>query len=250
MFGNDNGGDGGDDHGFGLGQLLFGLWLWRELDSGRIDAGGIFKVLFLVAAVIGGGFLVLLAIAGASVPQYAGSLDYATPYAWPTEAPAFVPAWTPQADIDAHSHRDPVAHAEGETAPRHRQEGPGRGRLVGAGRQGRALAALVVPRARLAPGHRVHHRRHAGRGGRLRLGRHVLRHGPERALVHRLAGGRSRTRISSTAPTTTAGTQAKGWVTFEVRDKDAKGLVLTSCVPEMFGCTTDHGSGWRSECHA
>ena len=31
-------------------------------------------------------------------------------------------------------------------------------------------------------------------------------------------------------------TQAKGWVTFEVRDKDAKGLVLTSCVPEMFGC--------------
>ena len=25
-------------------------------------------------------------------------------------------------------------------------------------------------------------------------------------------------------------------MTFEVRDKDAKGLVLTSCVPEMFGC--------------
>jgi hypothetical protein len=31
-------------------------------------------------------------------------------------------------------------------------------------------------------------------------------------------------------------TQAKGWVTFEVRDKDAAGLVLTSCVPESFGC--------------
>ena len=75
MFGNDNGGDGGDDHGFGLGQLLFGLWLWRELDSGRIDAGAIFKLLFLVAAVIGGGFLLLLAIASASVPRHGGSSE-------------------------------------------------------------------------------------------------------------------------------------------------------------------------------
>ena len=33
MFGNDGGGDGGDDNGFGLGQLLFGLWLWREIDA-------------------------------------------------------------------------------------------------------------------------------------------------------------------------------------------------------------------------
>jgi hypothetical protein len=31
-------------------------------------------------------------------------------------------------------------------------------------------------------------------------------------------------------------TQAKGWVTFEIRDRDAKGLVLRTCVPEMFGC--------------
>ncbi len=79
MFGNDNGGDGGDDGGFGLGQLLFGLWLWRELDSGRIDAGQLFKALFLIAAVIGGGFLVLLAIASASVPRYDGSYDSYAP---------------------------------------------------------------------------------------------------------------------------------------------------------------------------
>ena len=45
MLGN---GDGGDDNGFGLGELLFGLWLWRELDSGRIDAGCIFRALGLI----------------------------------------------------------------------------------------------------------------------------------------------------------------------------------------------------------
>ena len=38
MFGNDGGGDGGDDHGFGLGQLLFGLAGGRWTAAGSTPA--------------------------------------------------------------------------------------------------------------------------------------------------------------------------------------------------------------------
>jgi hypothetical protein len=33
-------------------------------------------------------------------------------------------------------------------------------------------------------------------------------------------------------------TTAAGWVTFEIRDADAKGLVLEACMPELFSCET------------
>ena len=93
MFGND---DGGDDDGLGLGEVLFGLWLWRQMDSGRMDAGGVFKAGCLILALLGGGLLILLVIASASVPRYSGSFDYSTPYSRPTEAPFVAPAWTPR----------------------------------------------------------------------------------------------------------------------------------------------------------
>ena len=109
MLGND---DGGDDNGLGLGELLFGLWLWRELDSGRIDAGCIFRALGLIVLVLGGGFLLLLAIAGASAPRYDGSLDYGTPYEL-AHGGAGVrgPGPDPGARPDARARRDPVANA-------------------------------------------------------------------------------------------------------------------------------------------
>ena len=241
MFGNDGGGDGGDDNGFGLGQLLFGLWLWREIDAGRIDPGCIFKTLGLIVLVLGGGFLVLLAIAGASVPRYGGSFDYSTPYAWPTEAPAFVPAWTPrQAPTSAPTATpSPTPAATPKPKPL-----PGIGKKVAA-EDGWWVRVDKVGRWRPSWYHEP--------GWRL-VTAYVTVGMP--AVEYACAWGDM---FFVTAPSgrTYQGfldqrlrepqlfacsdyhrrTQAKGWVTFEVRDKDAKGLVLTSCVPEMFGCT-------------
>lgn len=236
MFGNDNGGDGGDDHGFGLGQLLFGLWLWRELDSGRIDAGSIFKVLFLGAAVIGGGFLVLLAIAGASVPRYGGSLDDSTPYAWPTEAPAFVPAWTPRPTST------PAPPATQSPAPKPKPL-PGIGKKVAAG-DGWWVRVDKVARWRPAwyrePGWRLV-------TAYVTVGMPAVEDGCAWGDMFYVTARSGRTyqgfldqRLREPQLFDCADyhrrTQARGWVTFEIRDKDAKGLVLTSCVPEMFGC--------------
>lgn len=62
MFGND---DGGDDGGMGWGQLLFNLWLWRELDSGRISAGDINGCSCLLLLIVLGGLGLLFLVAGA-----------------------------------------------------------------------------------------------------------------------------------------------------------------------------------------
>lgn len=72
MFGNESGDGNGDHDGFSVGQLLFGLWMWRELESGRLDAGCVFKALFVIMAVLGGGFLLLLMVVGATMPRYDG----------------------------------------------------------------------------------------------------------------------------------------------------------------------------------
>ena len=76
MFGNDSGDGNGDHDGFSFGQLLFGLWMWRELESGRLDAGSVFKAIFVILAVLGGGFLLLLMVVGMSMPRYDGYDPY------------------------------------------------------------------------------------------------------------------------------------------------------------------------------
>jgi len=237
MFGNDNGGDGGhDDRGFGLGQLLFGLWLWRELDSGRLDAGQVFRALFLIAAVIGGGVLVLLAIVGATMPRYDGSVGLPAPYAWPTEAPALAPAWTP----GPASTPAPTATPSPTPKP---TPLPGIGRKVAAG-AGWWVRVDKVGRWRPSWYHQP--------GWRL-ITAYITVGMP--AVEYECAwgdmffvtapGGREyqgfldqRLREPRLFGCTDyhRRTQVKGWVTFEVRDKDAKGLVLMSCVPEMLGC--------------
>ena len=240
MFGNDGGGDGGDDNGFGLGQLLFGLWMWREIDAGRIDPGCIFKTLGLIVLVLGGGFLVLLAIAGASVPRYGGSLDYSTPYAWPTEAPAVVPAWTPRPTPTPAPTATPSPTPAATPKP---TPLPGIGKKVAAG-DGWWVRVDKVGRWRPSwyrePGWRLV-------TAYVTVGMPAVEDGcawgdmffvtaPSGRDVHGLDRRHRDPQLFDCADYHRR-TQAKGWVTFEVRDKDAKGLVLTSCVPEMFGCT-------------
>ncbi|MEI7744818.1 MAG: hypothetical protein WCK58_13855, partial [Chloroflexota bacterium] len=91
MFGNDN-----DDHGgLDVGQLLFGLWLWREVDAGRIEPGCIFRTLGCLVLGIGGAGLLLLGIIGATTPRY-GGYDPGIYEPNPTQRAAVVEPWTPR----------------------------------------------------------------------------------------------------------------------------------------------------------
>jgi hypothetical protein len=242
VFGNDGGGDGGDDNGFGLGQLLFGLWMWREIDAGRIDPGCIFKTLGLIVLVLGGGFLVLLAIASASVPRYGGSLDYSTPYAWPTEAPAAVPAWTPRPTRTPAATATPSPTPAASPTPKPKPL-PGIGKKVAAN-DGWWVRVDKVARWRPSwyrePGWRLV-------TAYVTVGMPAVEDGcawgdmffvtaPSGREYQGFLDQRLREPQLFDCADYHRRTQAKGWVTFEVRDKDAKGLVLTSCVPEMFGC--------------
>lgn len=92
MFGND------DDGGLDVGQLLFGLWLWRELDEGRIEPGCIFRSLGCLVLALGGGGLLLILIASATTPRY-GNDDPGIYWPDPTPRPAIVVPWTPQPTI-------------------------------------------------------------------------------------------------------------------------------------------------------
>ena len=86
-------GDDGDDGGMSFGELLFGMWLWREVDSGRIQPGCIFRAIALLVLVLGGGFLLLIAIGSATTPRYGYNGDPWTPA--PTQRPAVVPPGQP-----------------------------------------------------------------------------------------------------------------------------------------------------------
>ena len=237
MLGND---DGGDDNGLGLGELLFGLWLWRELDSGRIDAGCIFRALGLIVLVLGGGFLLLLAIVGASAPRYDGSLHYGTPYEWPTEVPAYVaPVWTPEPartpEPAATPSPTPAATPKPTPLPRIGDKvAAGDGWWVRVDKVGRWRPSWYrEPGWRLVTAY-------------VTVGMPAVEDGcawgdmffvtaPSRRIYTGWTEGDREPHLFECTDYHRR-TQARGWVTFEVRDKDAKGLVLTSCVPEMFGC--------------
>lgn len=231
MFGND---DGHHDHnGFSVGQLLVGLYLWREMEAGRLSPGDIFKTLFVIAAVIGGGFLLLLVIAGASVAPYGGSVGAGYPYIPATNAPVYLPAWTPKpvwTAVPTFSPAPPPTPI------------PGIGTRVAAGGEwtvtvdkvqrwkpswyrqpGWQLITVYVTVRMAADDNCVWGDMFSvtAPGGTDYQGwlDQTLREPSifECADYHR--------------PTT-----AKGWVTFEVRNEDAKGLLMTACLPEMFSC--------------
>ena len=116
MFGNDNGGDGHDHDGFSVGQLLFGLWMWRELESGRLDAGSVFKTLFVIAAVLGGGFLLLLAVVGMSMPRYDG-YDPWTPAPVVTYRPAILAPATARPTVTPRPTPEPTPEPAATPSP-------------------------------------------------------------------------------------------------------------------------------------
>ena len=240
MFGNDNGGDGHDHDGFSVGQLLFGLWMWRELESGRLDAGSVFKALFLIAAVLGGGFLLLLLVVGATMPRYDGSLDPYTPYAWPTEAPAYAPAWTSRPTWTPAPTATPSPTPKPTPKP---TPIPGIGKKVAAGDGWTVTVTQVrrwTPSWYHEPGWRLI-------TAYVKVGLPAVEYECVWGDMFFLTARSGRTyqgfldqRLREPElfdcsdyhrRTTTA-----GWVTFEVRDADAKGLVLTACPGDLFGC--------------
>ena len=98
----------GDDNGFGLGQLLFGLWMWRESDAGRIDPGCIFEDAGADRGLVLGG---AACHRGRSVPRYDGSLDVLHPVCLADRSAGRCPRPDAAADRDRGRHRAPVARA-------------------------------------------------------------------------------------------------------------------------------------------
>ena len=236
MFGNDNGGDGGHDHdGFSFGQALFALWLWRELDSGRIDGGQVFKAIAVIFLVIAGGGLLLLVIASASMPRYDSSLDPYATSAWPTEAPAYAPAWTPRPT------RTPAPTATPTPTPKPTPI-PGIGKKVAAG-DGWFVTVTKVERWKPSwykePGWRLI-------TARVTVGMPAVDFDcawSDMFSVTAPSGREYRAWIEGNREPALFAcsdyhrrTTDKGWVTFEVRDADAKGLVLTFCMSSVLGC--------------
>ena len=229
MFGN----DGDDHHGLDpgdIGALLFGWLVYREVQAGRLDAGGCLRagclIVAIIGAVIGGGLLLLGTIGSLATPGYGGFAPIETYAPFPTERPAIVVPAT------ARPAPTPAPTAEPTPTPKPTPM-PGIGDRVPAG-DGWAVTVTKVQRWRPAwydePGWRL-------------VTVHVKVRMPAveyecvlgstfwlRARSGREYQGFEWQRLREPGlfacsdyhrPTTAA-----GWVTFEVRDADAKGLVL------------------------
>ena len=246
MFG--NGGDDGHDSGPDPGQIIFGYLLWRELQSGRLAPGDVFRagcavVLFFGA--IGG---VILVIALASVPSHYGGTYSPGRHALPGPGRAgrlLGADHDAEADdrADGETEREPRTDAkaigETETDPEAAAWGRhpriARQRLVDEGDEGPAVAPVLVHKEGLPPDHR--------RGCPSRR-RRIRSRPASRAGTSRSRGGaawsyfpyidRSREPdIFGCDGTDAAPTE--GWVTFEVPDCRRDGPVLTTCLPDI-GC--------------
>ncbi len=105
-------GNGDDRNGFNLGQVLFALFLWREIDAGRIDPDRLFRAGCSLVLLIGGlllGGAVLLGVFSPS--QYGGYVPGQPPFA--TEVPGFVgvPSATPALQATPMPTATPTAKA-------------------------------------------------------------------------------------------------------------------------------------------
>ena len=240
--------DGGFDFG-DLGALLFGFLVYREIRDGRLDPDPIIRagclLVLVVGAVLGGGLLLLGFLASA---QPYGS-DFAPRYTlapYATQRPAIVAPAT----LRPTTRPTPVPTATPTPAPTPKPTPtprptplPGIGTRVALG-GGWAVTVTKVERWRPAwydePGWRL-------------LTVRVKVNLP--AVEYECAWGSSFSLVAETGatyegfewqdrrapelfacadyhrPTTDA-----GWVTFEVRDEDAKGLLLHACLPGFGWC--------------
>jgi hypothetical protein len=228
---------GNDDHDpFDLGQLLFGYLVYREIRDGRLDPDAILRagclVSLLIGAVLGGGLLLVGAFA---TPQYGGGyVPYETPFTYPTEQPAFVPPATVR----------PAATPKPTPTPRPTPI-PGIGTRVPAG-DGWAVTVTKVQRWRPSwyrePGWRlvtawVKVRMPAVEYECVWGDMFWLEARSGRTYQGWLDQQLREPQLFDCSDYHRA-TTAQGWVTFEVRDADAKGLLLYACLPELFSCET------------
>jgi len=232
-----------DDHS-DLGGLLFGYLLYREIRDGRLEAGDIFRAGCVLVLVVGAVLGAVLLVVGLSMPRYdpEGGIQYGAPTAPVFVAPVALP---PESQAPVATRRptpEPTPSPTVKPTPL-----PGVGTRVDAG-DGWAITVTKVQRWRPGwydePGWRLitaylKVRMPAvenecvwgdmfvvtARGGRTYQG----------FLDQQLREPDLFACSDYHRPTTAA-----GWVTFEVRDADAKGLVLTACPGDLFGC---EGSG-------
>lgn len=230
-MGDDDGPDYGD-----LAGLLFGYLVYREIRDGRLDPDPLIRLGCLVGLAVGAVLGGILLLAGLGAPRYdGGSIPYRTLAPVPTGLPAIVIPVTPAPTPRSTPGPTPAATPTARPTPL-----PGIGTRVALG-GGWAVTVTKVQRWRPAwyrePGWRlvtVHVKLRMpavdfacawgdgfwleARSGRTYQGWWDWQDGraPELSACadyHR--------------PTT-----AQGWITFEVRDADAKGLVLTTCRPD------------------
>jgi hypothetical protein len=241
------GGDG--DHGpdWGdIGGLLFGYMLYREMRDGRLDPGAIWRAGCLLVVVVGvvlGGILLVVG-ALSPVPRY--GYDQGVRGAPPTlpavaapVAPRTRPADTPRPTVEPSPSPSPAPKATPLPGVGDRVRFPG-GWAVTVVKAGRWQPAwyhepgwrLVTAWLRV----RLPADEMACAWGDMcslqaRSGRVYPGFLDERLREPQLFACGDHHR-----PTT-----ASGWVTFEVREKDAKGLVLVACPGSMFDCDGDAG---------
>ncbi len=232
---------------FDLGQLLFGYLVYREIRDGRLDGDAILRagcLLFLLAgAVLGGGLLLVGAFA---TPQYGGGYPYETPFTYPTQQPAFVPPATARPAAAPTPAARPTPTPTPAPTPKPTPKAtplPGIGRTVPAGD---GWAVTVTKVARWRPGW------YSEPGWRL-ITAYVRVRMP--AVAYECAWGDTFW-LEATSGRTYQGrldqqvrepqlfacsdyhrrTTAAGWLTFEVLDVDARGLVLSTCLPACASC--------------
>jgi hypothetical protein len=229
---------GDDDDQNDLAGLLFGYLVYREIREGHLDADAILRagclLVLLVGALLAGGLLI---VGGLSTPQYrGGTVPYETAAPSPTGRSAiFVPA-----TARPTARPTPTPKPTAKPTPL-----PGIGKRVAAG-DGWAVTVTKVQRWR--PGW------YREPGWRL-LTAYVKVRTPTddsrcawgdsfwlEARNGRTYGGEvdwgprdpSLVACADYHRPTTIG----GWVTFEIRDADAMGLVLFACLPAFASCET------------
>ena len=235
---------GNDDHDpWDLGQLLFGYLVYRELRDGRLDADQVIRagclLVLIVAAVIGGG---LLLIGGLAAPQYGGGyVPYETAAPYTTRQPAFVAPATARPTA-APTTAEPTPTPKPKPTPGQTPI-PGIGKRVPGG-GGWAVTVTKVQRWRPSwyrqPGWRL-----ITAYVRVRMPAVEYECAWADSFWLEARSGRTYGGLWISGPRDPSlfacsdyhrATTAAGWVTFEVRDADAKGLLLNACLPAFGFC--------------
>ena len=228
---------GNDDDHSDLGGLLFGYLLYREMRDGRLDSGSVFRAGCILVIVVGVALLGIVVLASLSLPRHSGG---PTGLIEGPTAPGFAaPVWTapPYATLRPAPTLEPTPSPTPKPTPT-----PGIGKRVYAG-DGWAVTVTKVqrwrPRGYNEPGWRlitayVKVRMPASDNDCVWPSMFFVTAKSGREYPGWEEGAREPALWACGdyhRPTT-----ASGWVTFEVRNADAAGLVLTACPGDVLWC--------------